>query len=75
MEKLTSIGRVPLMATPDWPFRRIDYIFVRCAANCLASRSPPVRVSSTNLSTACGRATISASWRTSRSRDNTVRNC
>jgi endonuclease/exonuclease/phosphatase family metal-dependent hydrolase len=21
----------PLMATPDWPFRRIDYIFVRCA--------------------------------------------
>jgi hypothetical protein len=58
MEKLTSIGRVPLMATPDWPFRRIDYIFVRCAANCLASRSPPVRVSSTNLSTACGRATF-----------------
>ena len=21
----------PLVATPDWPFRRIDYIFVRCA--------------------------------------------
>lgn len=21
----------PLMADPDWPFRRIDYIFVRCA--------------------------------------------
>jgi endonuclease/exonuclease/phosphatase family metal-dependent hydrolase len=21
----------PLMNTPDWPFRRIDYIFVRCA--------------------------------------------
>ncbi len=21
----------PLMANPDWPFRRIDYIFVRCA--------------------------------------------
>ncbi len=27
----TYTPRNPLMATPDWPFRRIDYIFVRCA--------------------------------------------
>jgi endonuclease/exonuclease/phosphatase family metal-dependent hydrolase len=32
------------MATPDWPFRRIDYIFVRCA-----DYGPTLEVSS------CGR--------------------
>jgi endonuclease/exonuclease/phosphatase family metal-dependent hydrolase len=31
----------PLMATPDWPYRRIDYIFVRCAEH-----GPTLEVSS-----------------------------
>ena len=29
----TFTPRNPLMINPDWPFRRIDYIFVRCAGH------------------------------------------
>ena len=56
----TFTPRNPLVADPDWPFHRIDYILVRCTHHGRRSTSPPAGGSWTRRWTASGRATTSA---------------